>query len=71
MEMGQQRLVFEPAPPGYRKVIFSTNIAQTSITIPEMRLEDAVSRLLYVVGGRHSHMVKIYSRLWICEAKGI
>ncbi|KNE54210.1 hypothetical protein AMAG_17637 [Allomyces macrogynus ATCC 38327] len=34
LETGQQREIFEPARPGYRKVVFATNIAQTSITIP-------------------------------------
>mmetsp|Transcript_1773 Transcript_1773/g.6996 ORF Transcript_1773/g.6996 Transcript_1773/m.6996 type:complete len:798 (+) Transcript_1773:81-2474(+) len=33
----QQELVFEPAPPGCRKVVLATNIAETSITIPGIR----------------------------------
>lgn len=33
----KQRAAFAPAPPGHRKVILSTNIAETSITIPGIR----------------------------------
>ncbi|KAF9924796.1 putative ATP-dependent RNA helicase dhr2 [Linnemannia zychae] len=32
-----QQKIFEPAPPGTRKVILATNIAETSITIPNIR----------------------------------
>ncbi|KAG0235515.1 putative ATP-dependent RNA helicase dhr2 [Actinomortierella wolfii] len=32
-----QQKIFEPAPPGCRKVILATNIAETSITIPNIR----------------------------------
>ncbi|KAJ9049122.1 hypothetical protein DSO57_1027908 [Entomophthora muscae] len=34
LEHIDQRQAFEAAPPGYRKIVFATNIAQTSITIP-------------------------------------
>ncbi|KAI9184359.1 hypothetical protein H9P43_003412 [Blastocladiella emersonii ATCC 22665] len=34
LETVEQRAVFRPARPGYRKIVFATNIAQTSITIP-------------------------------------
>ncbi|BDA45577.1 ATP-dependent RNA helicase DHX8 [Coccomyxa sp. Obi] len=33
----QQAKVFEPTPPGMRKVILATNIAETSITVPGVR----------------------------------
>ncbi|KAJ3013997.1 hypothetical protein HKX48_005409 [Thoreauomyces humboldtii] len=32
-----QRAIFKPAPEGSRKIIFATNIAQTSVTIPGIR----------------------------------
>ncbi|CAJ0930859.1 unnamed protein product, partial [Mesorhabditis belari] len=34
----QQMKAFQPAPEGYRKVIFSTNVAETSVTIPGVRI---------------------------------
>ncbi|SCO65858.1 ATP-dependent RNA helicase prh1, putative [Plasmodium vivax] len=33
----KQRVVFEPAPPNTRKVILSTNVAETSVTIPNIK----------------------------------
>ncbi|OMO93520.1 hypothetical protein CCACVL1_06472 [Corchorus capsularis] len=33
----QQMRVFAPAPPGFRKVILATNIAETSVTIPGIK----------------------------------
>lgn len=32
-----QQRVFQPAKPGFRKVILSTNVAETSLTIPGVR----------------------------------
>ncbi|KAI9193353.1 P-loop containing nucleoside triphosphate hydrolase protein [Polychytrium aggregatum] len=37
LESVDQRAIFDPPKRGYRKVIFATNIAQTSITIPGIR----------------------------------
>ncbi|TPX62312.1 hypothetical protein PhCBS80983_g00427 [Powellomyces hirtus] len=34
LETLEQRAIFDPAPEGVRKVVFATNIAQTSVTIP-------------------------------------
>ena len=37
VEMSKQVKVFQPAQPGYRKVILSTNIAETSVTIDDIQ----------------------------------
>ena len=37
VDMSKQVKVFQPAQPGYRKVILSTNIAETSVTIDDIR----------------------------------
>lgn len=37
LPMHQQQLIFDPAPEGTRKVILSTNIAETSVTIPGIK----------------------------------
>lgn len=33
MQSGEQNLAFEPAPPNCRKIVFATNIAETSLTV--------------------------------------
>ncbi|CAO3575875.1 unnamed protein product [Absidia cylindrospora] len=37
LETWNQKAVFTSAPPGTRKVVFATNVAQTSVTIPGIR----------------------------------
>ncbi|KXS09304.1 P-loop containing nucleoside triphosphate hydrolase protein [Gonapodya prolifera JEL478] len=37
LESGEQRAIFDEAGDGLRKIVFATNIAQTSITIPGIR----------------------------------
>lgn len=38
LELGAQRAAIEPAPPGQRKVVLATNIAETSLTIEGVRV---------------------------------
>jgi small subunit ribosomal protein S24e len=34
--IAEQQLIFDPPPPGIRRIILSTNIAETSVTIPDV-----------------------------------
>ena len=34
--VAEQQLIFDPPPPGIRRIILSTNIAETSVTIPDV-----------------------------------
>jgi len=37
LQLDNQRKVFDPAPRGMRKIVFATNSAETSVTIPGIR----------------------------------
>jgi len=37
LQMEDQQKVFNSAPPGMRKIVFATNSAETSVTIPGIK----------------------------------
>ncbi len=43
---GAQAKIFEPTPPGARKVVIATNIAETSLTIDGIRARPPIHRLI-------------------------
>lgn len=53
LPLAAQNLVFQPTPPGRRKMILSTNIAETSLTLPEIRfvIDSGRVRELDYLGG--------------------
>lgn len=51
----EQVRVFQRAPPGHRKIILATNIAESSITVPDIKY-----------GKSHIVLLKIYNEFIYC-----
>lgn len=62
-----QKSVFEPVPPGTRKIILSSNIAETSITIPDVQHVIDTGKLREL---RYDHVKRISSldTTWISKS---
>lgn len=56
---GVQARVFEPTPKGHRKVVLATNIAETSLTVPNIRCALLRPSML-----PDPHLSKVRDRLW-------
>jgi ATP-dependent RNA helicase DHX57 len=63
----EQRRVFPPAPKGTRKVIASTNVAETSITIEDIVAVIDLGRVKETTFDPVSHMVKL-EEVWASKA---
>lgn len=50
--MPLQARIFEPTPPGARKVVLATNIAETSLTIDGIRWASGVASSAWLLLGR-------------------
>ena len=50
-----QAKIFEPTPPGARKVVLATNIAETSLTIDGIRVRSATIACAVWSRRRHAH----------------
>jgi len=49
-----QSKIFEPAPPGARKIVLSTNIAETSLTVDGIKVSSLTDLGLWAVGSMSS-----------------
>ncbi|CRG98867.1 ATP-dependent RNA helicase prh1, putative [Plasmodium relictum] len=57
----KQRIIFEPVPPNTRKVILSTNIAETSVTIPNIKyvIDSGKVKIKFFDSKRGSNVLKV------------
>ncbi|KXS94688.1 hypothetical protein AC578_10371 [Pseudocercospora eumusae] len=58
MPVEKQRQIFEPSPSGCRKIILSTNIAETSVTVPDVKHVVDLGKLRE---NRYDHITRITS----------
>ncbi|CAD51161.1 hypothetical protein PFUGPA_05452 [Plasmodium falciparum Palo Alto/Uganda] len=57
----KQKVIFEPVPPNTRKVILSTNIAETSVTIPNIKyvIDSGKVKIKYFDVNRGSNVLRV------------
>ena len=67
LSMKQQDKVFRPTLPGIRKCIMSTNIAETSVTLPEIRFIIDSGRVKELEWDSSAKLKKL-SEVWISQA---
>jgi ATP-dependent RNA helicase DHX29 len=67
LDSKDQGLVFKPHPDGYRKVILSTNIAETGITIPDIVYVIDTCRAKEVSFDDRRHVTRL-REVWIAKA---
>lgn len=67
MSQKQQQLVFQSPPPGHRLIVVATDVAETSITIPNIRYVVDCGRHKEKVYSNHSGISK-YEVKWVSKA---
>lgn len=68
----EQQVCFEPAPDGKAKIVVSTNVAQTSVTIPDITavVDDGVERRSEVIDGIQGLYLRPISRADVEQRAG-
>ncbi|PPQ64273.1 hypothetical protein CVT24_008411 [Panaeolus cyanescens] len=62
--LAEQQAIFEPPPPGVRRIILATNIAETSVTIPDVVYVIDSARVKEQRYDPHRHMSQLVSA-WV------